>query len=110
MIMYDLNKTQKLKIIVLVKQYLNKWAITKNGKIDNENLQFFGNLQEAVNKMDDDVIKKMEKTRDRDVDKGLQEDIDLSNYVLKDNKSIDFKYEDITDDFDLDKLLADRSD
>ncbi len=109
--MYDLSKTQKLKIIVLVKQYLSKWANkdakdAKDTKID-ENLQFFGNLQEAVNKMDDDVIKKMEKTRDKDVDKSLQEDIDLSNFALKDNKSIDFKYEDINDNFDLDKFLAD---
>lgn len=119
MLMYDLSKTQKLKIIVLVKQYLNKWTNitnkgsmntsnknTKDAKID-ENLQFFGNLQEAVDKMEDDVIKKMERTRDKDVDKGLQEDIDLSNFVLKDNRSIDFKYEDINDDFDLDKILAD---
>jgi hypothetical protein len=109
MLMYDLNKTQKLKIIVLVKQYLNKWTSAEN-KLDDESLKFFGNLQEAVSKMDDDVIKKMDKPKDRDVDKELQKDIDLSNYILKDNKSIDFKYEDINDDFDLDKFLANKSD
>lgn len=111
MLMYDLNKTQKLKIVVLVKQYLNKWTSDtkddKDDKNDDENLKFFGNLQEAINKMDDDVINKMEKIKDIDIDMTVQEDIDLSNYVLKDNKSIDFKYEDITDDFDLNKLLAD---
>jgi hypothetical protein len=75
MIMYDISKTKKLKIVSLIKPYLEKWNNTQD-------MQLFYNILPIISESKDEVIQAIN-FNDEDFDKELENDIDLSNYVLK---------------------------
>jgi len=77
--MYDLNKGQKFTIINIVNKYLVEWGYT-------DNLNLFTNVNEILSQVNDEFINNV--NRDDYIDNNLQENIDISEYVIK---SVDIK-------------------
>lgn len=71
--MYDLKTHQKQKVTGLIMKYLKQWD-------HNGTLNIFITVMDTLKGTDDEVIKKMEIEQNYDQD--LEEDVDLSNFVL----------------------------
>ena len=96
MIMYDIGKTKKMKIVALIKPYLEKW----NNSAD---LQLFYNIIPIISESKDEIIKAID-FNDEGFDEELENDIDLSNYVLKVSPTT-LLYNEIDDDTVIDLEL-----
>jgi hypothetical protein len=96
MIMYDIGKTKKLKIVAIVKPYLEKWN-------NSDDMQLFYNIVPIINDSKDDIIKNID-FNDENFDEELENDIDLSNYVLKVSPT-QLLYNEIDDDTVIDLEL-----
>jgi len=88
MIMYDIGKVKTLKIVSIIKPYLEKW--------NTGDVQLFYNISPILNESQDEVIKTIE-FNSENFDEELEQDIDLSNYVLK-NANVHLLYNEIDDD------------
>ena len=96
--MYDISMTKRLKIISLIKPYLEKWGHC-------ESINIFSNITPIINDSIDIVISNV-KFDDKDFDNELEQNIELANYVLKDT-SIKLEYSQINENFQLDIDLED---
>ena len=93
MAMYDIDKNTRLKIVSLIKPYLEKW--------DHQgDINLFSNVSTIVNTSTDEIIKTVEFNED-EFDTDLADDIDVANYVLKD-AHLHISYSEIDGDFKLD--------
>ena len=88
MVMYDVSVNSRLKMISLIKPYLEKWG-------HNETPNLFSNIVPIVNTA---------KITDTDIDEDLAQNIEIANYVLKDTH-VKLEYNQIDDEFDLDRYL-----
>jgi len=95
MVMYDISMTTRLKMISIVKPYLEKWGYV------NDTPNLFSNVIPVINDSKDEVICQL---KDIDFDDDLQQNIDISNYVLKETH-IKLEYNQINDEFELDEIL-----
>lgn len=93
--MYDITTNQRLKIISIIKPYIEKWD--KEAEI---NANIFSNVSSILNVSNDSIISNV-KFEDEDFDQALETEIDIANYVLKDT-TIKLDYNQINDDFQLD--------
>ena len=93
MAMYDIDKNTRLKIVAIIKPYLERWG-------HQGDINLFSNVSTIVNTSKDEVIKNVEFNED-DFDVDLADDIEIANYVLKD-AHIHLNYSDIDKDFKLD--------
>lgn len=96
MAMYDINMTNRLKIVAIIKPYLEKWG--SSGLVN-----IFSNVTPILNDSTDTVISGA-KFEDTDFDDDLQQNIEIANYVLKD-ANIKIEYSQIDDEFQLDAEL-----
>lgn len=96
MAMYDLDLQKRLKIIAILKQYLDKWGYT-------DPVNIFSNVMTVVSESTDSIISKV-KFEDEEFDAELEDNIEVANYVLKDT-NISITYDQIDDDFQLDVQL-----
>ncbi|ARF10078.1 reverse transcriptase [Indivirus ILV1] len=96
MAMYDIDLQKRLKIIAILKQYLDKWGY-------NDPINVFSNVMTVVNYSTDSIISKV-KFEDDDFDTELEDNIEVSNYILKDT-NINLTYDQIDDEFQLDIQL-----
>lgn len=95
MVMYDVGMGTRLKMISIVKPYLEKWGYV------NDTPNLFSNVVPVINDSKDAIISQL---KDIDFDDDLQQNIDISNYVLKDTH-IKLEYNQINDEFELDDIL-----
>lgn len=99
LIMYDLNDNQRLKIIGIIKESLNKWGVENT-------LQIFSNINKILNVSDDVVITKLDFNED-DVDNDLEKNVNVANFVMNSQK-INISYNEVNklsfDDLDIDEL------
>jgi len=95
MAMYDLHKKNRLKIVSLIKPYLEKWQHP-----DIENVHIFSDVSMIIKDSTDDVIKNTIMEEDDD-DTNFDDDMEIVKHVLKDT-SIQLKYDEIDDDFEID--------
>ncbi|ARF12186.1 reverse transcriptase [Klosneuvirus KNV1] len=91
--MYDISTVNRLKIVAIIKEYLDKW-----GHKDVINL--FSNVSNIINESKDKIISGVN-FNDNEFDEKLENDVDIANYVLKDS-SVKLEYNQIDDDFQLD--------
>jgi hypothetical protein len=101
MAMYDLKLNNRLKIISVIKRYLEKWG--SDGSVN-----IFTNVLSIINDSDDNIISGV-KFEDPEFDAELEDNIDVANYVLK-NSNIKIEYSQIDDEFEIDATLADYED
>lgn len=94
--MYDITVTHRLKIISIIKPYLDKWG-------NNDIINIFSSVASIIEDSKDNIISKVQ--FDNQTDDDLEQNIEISNYVFKNNISIE--YTEIDDDYKLDKELAD---
>jgi hypothetical protein len=87
LLMYDINKEQRLKIAVTIKPYTEKWEITE--------YEIFTDVSSIINNSEDSVIKEIS---DMDVNQELEKDIEIANYVYR-NSNINYKYSQIDENF-----------
>jgi hypothetical protein len=93
--MYDLNNTQKYNILVLVNRYTNTWRETDTVA---DTIQLFSDSKSILNSIKDSVLNSF------DLQIDVQEDMDLSNFVFKNNK-VEFKYGDKDSDQMIDEII-----
>ena len=93
MIMYDLTKTQKLKIVSIIKPYLDEWK-------NSQNIELFYNILPILKDSNDEVIKNVE-FNNEEFDEEIENDIDLTNYVMK-TANINILYNELNEDTVLD--------
>lgn len=86
LIMYDLNTTQRMKIIGIIKEFITKWGAA-------DDVQLFTDIRKVINASNDNVITQLD-FNDRDVDFDLAKTTDLSNYVLNE-QGITLTYEQV---------------
>lgn len=91
--MYDISTVNRLKIVAIIKEYLEKWG-------HNDVINLFGNVTSIINESKDQIIANV-KFNDNDFDEKLETDVELAKYVLKDS-TIKLEYNQIDDDFQLD--------
>lgn len=96
MVMYDVSVTSRLKMISLIKPYLESWG-------HDETPNLFSNVVPIINDSDDKVVNSV-KITENDIDEDLAQNIEIANYVLKDTH-IKLEYNQIDDEFDLDRYL-----
>ncbi len=96
MAMYDLERTRRLKIVSILKSYLEKWS-------NDVNVDIFTNINQVLSVSDDTVINNV-KFSNEDIDHELEQDIDIANFVMKDSH-IRIEYSQIDNDFELDMQL-----
>lgn len=89
MIMYDLTKTQKLKIVSIIKPHLDEWK-------NSQSIDLFYNILPILKDSEDDIIKNVEFNNET-FDEEIENDIDLTNYVMK-NANITLLYNEMNDD------------
>lgn len=82
MVMYDITQEDRLKVISLLKKYMQKW-----GNIDS--MKIFTFMSDIISSSNDEVITKL--GFDKIFDDNLMTNIDLSNCIMNDI-SIDFSY------------------
>lgn len=87
LLMYDINKEQRLKIAVTIKPYTEKWEITE--------YEIFTDVSNIINNSEDSVIKEI---CDMEVNSELEKDIEIANYVYR-NSNINYKYSQIDENF-----------
>lgn len=97
MTMYDITMNNRLKIVSIVKPYVEKWG-------GDGNVNIFSNVTPILNNSSDAVIS-MVTFEDENFDTDLEQNIEIANYVLKD-ANIKIEYSQIDDDFQLDAELA----
>jgi len=96
-VMYDLSKSEKKKIINIIKYCTKDWSIP--------DITIFYPLDELLEGIDDEIIKKcieedvngLDELRDEDG----EVDEDFDKYVVKSHEPIDFDYKDIDNDDDI---------
>jgi len=93
--MYDLNNKNRLKIIVTIKNYINKWGFS-------DDLQIFSSIVDLLNDTKDNVIENI--GLDTDYDEELKNDVELANYIMN-NNNINITYDTINENIELDKLI-----
>jgi hypothetical protein len=94
--MYDIGLNNRLKIASLIKPYIEKWEGTADVNI-------FSNINGILEDSIDCIISNV--TFDNECfDKELEQNIEISNYVLK-NANVKLQYGNIDDDFELDLEL-----
>ena len=90
--MYDLSNTSKLKVLVIIREYLDKWG----GKIE---VQLFSTISKLLEGVDDEIIVGIEVNDDFDdgTDENTNKDYNkiLNNMITKD---FDFGYKDINEE------------
>ncbi len=96
MAMYDIDLQKRLKIIAILKQYLDKWGYS-------DPVNVFSNVMTVVNESTDSIISKV-KFEDEEFDAELEDNLEVANYVLKDT-NISISYDQIDDEFQLDVQL-----
>lgn len=96
MAMYDITMTNRLKIVSIIKPYVEKW-----GGVDNINI--FTNVTTILNNSTDLVISNVI-FEDNDFDDELEQNIEVANYVFKD-ANVKLEYSQIDDEFKLDAEL-----
>ncbi len=94
-IMYDLTNNQKYNILVLVNRYINTWKETE-GMTDT--IQLFSDSKAILSCINDSVLSSF------DLQIDVQDDMDLNNFVFKNNK-MEFKYGDKNQDEMIDEIL-----
>ena len=99
LMMYDIGKVKKLKIMSIIKPYVEKWGTTE----EIQNVQLFVDVSTIINESEDDIIKAFD-FNEENFDSELEADIDMSNYVLK-NANVQLLYNQIDDDFEIDEEL-----
>ncbi len=99
MMMYDIGKVKKLKIMTIIKPYVEKWGTEQ----EIQNVQLFVDVSSIINESEDDIIKSFDFNEDN-FDEELEKDIDISNYVLK-NANVQILYNQVNDDFEIDDEL-----
>lgn len=87
LLMYDINKEQRLKIAVVIKPYTERWEITE--------YEIFTDVINIINNSDDIIIKEI---KDEEVNFELEKDIEIANYVYR-NSNINYKYSQIDENF-----------
>lgn len=96
MIMYDIGKVKTLKIVAIIKPYLEKWN-------NQQDIQLFYNISPILNESQDEIIKAIE-FNDENFDEELENSLDLSNYILKVSPT-QLMYNEIDDDTIIDLEL-----
>lgn len=96
MVMYDITMNDKLKIIAIIKPFMQKWCGT-------ETVNIFYDVNTIITESKDEVIQNLV-TENNDFNDDFKSDIEIANYVMK-SSTIDFKYSEIDDDFKLDLEL-----
>ncbi|QKF94516.1 reverse transcriptase [Fadolivirus algeromassiliense] len=94
--MYDISMTNRLKIVAVLKPYLEGWGHA--GVIN-----IFSNVMPILNDSKDAVISNV-RFEDTDFDDELEQNIEVANYVLKD-ANIKVEYSQIDDEFTIDAEL-----
>lgn len=97
MVMYDLSMNNRLKIVAIIKPYIEKWG-------SNGILNLFSNVTSILNDSKDNIISNISLS-DADFDDELEQNIEIANYVLKDT-NVKIEYSQIDDEFQLDAELA----
>lgn len=97
MAMYDLSMNNRLKIVSIIKPYIEKWG--SSGAVN-----IFSNVTSILNESKDNIISCVT-FEDSDFDEELEQNIEVANYVLKDT-NIKIEYGQIDDEFQLDAELA----
>jgi hypothetical protein len=77
LVMYDLNRKQRINIVSLIKRYITTWG-------NNEELQIFTFVSTIFEDTKDEVIKKIDFSQ-KYVD--TMEDIEIANNVMKKGNS-----------------------
>lgn len=95
--MYDISMTNRLKIISIIKPYFKKWGC------DDGTINIFSNVTPILNNSNDSIISGF-KFETAEFDEDLEQNIEISNYVLKDT-SIQLDYSKIDDEFKIDSEL-----
>ncbi len=96
MAMYDISMTNRLKIVAIIKPYIEKWG-------GDDNVNIFSNVSTILNNSKDSIISSVTFEND-DFDTDLEQNIDVANYVLKD-ANVKLEYSQIDDEFQLDLEL-----
>lgn len=96
MAMYDIDKVRRLKMVAIIKPFIEKWE-------PNAEIKIFSDIKEILEASTDDIINNVKFT-DEEFDKELEEDIDLSNYVMK-NMNIKLLYSEINENFTVEEQL-----
>ena len=97
--MYDISMTNRLKIVSIIKPYLEKWGY-------KEEINIFSNITPIINSSNDCIISNI-KFDTTDFDEELEENIEYATFVLKDS-SVKLEYSQIDDDFQLEHILMDN--
>jgi len=95
--MYDISVTNRLKIISIIKPYLDKWGY-------NDALNIFSTVIPILNNSNDDIITNI-KFQNDEIDEELEQNIEIANYIFK-NSDIKLDYSQINDDFQLEIELT----
>ena len=98
MVMYDLKMTNRLKIVAIIKPYIEKWG--SSGSVN-----LFSNVTTILNESTDNIISSVT-FNTADFDDELEKNIEIANYVIKDS-NVKLEYGEIDDEFKLDTELAD---
>jgi hypothetical protein len=81
--MYDMTKLEKVKIIYVIKKYINKWGNT-------EDVTIFNFITKSLSDSQDEVIKKMNiNVNHEEFDLDIKDDIELANSCFKPGNTID---------------------
>ena len=95
-LMYDITINNRLKIISIIKPFMEKW--------DNNNpMSVFFDVVKIIRSSHDNVIKGIS-VENINIENEMGQDIEISNYIIAD-KNINFTYNQIDDDFNLDVEL-----
>lgn len=96
MAMYDISVTNRLKIVAIIKPYMEKWE--HSGLIN-----IFSNITPILNDSKDAIISSV-KFEDNDFDDELEQNIEMATYVLKD-ANIKLDYNQIDNEYQIDMEL-----
>lgn len=91
-IMYDLKNNQKFAISSLVNKYMKKWG-------NNEEIKLFSDISSIIRESNDIIIKNMK------INENIESSLSLDSLEFVKLKKIDFKYNDIQKDKEIDKIL-----
>lgn len=96
LVMYDINMTKRLKIIAIIKPYIEKWNYKGN-------ITIFSNISSIINASKDAIINSVN-FEDAEFDDELEQNIEITTYVLK-NANIHLDYSKIDDEYQIDTEL-----
>jgi len=98
LIMYDMGTINRVKIISIIKPYMEQWGITETNDI-------FCKVNTIISDTTDSVILSLI-SDESDLNEDLEQNLDVANYVYKDT-NIRFEYSKIDDEFATDAELED---